>query len=262
MNFKDLNLKSCEGDDLSNHLSEIETTCKSLVVYQGQMKVFEGFVPNKPQSSNCIKTINIKWHIGFCIVDPQEKSLICFNDKKAADEYCCDKIIIRIDKIYPFQEKFKIFDKSNTDKINDLFEIPYYCDDDIIPKPASIICCSQKNNFDVDYYKKSNDLIKMVSSTLNNKSTLNFNSSTSLNYSKSATLSKLDTTKKMDMNGNCNLRNYNYTSYNSIDRKKISLVPIFQPVDFILNGQTIPAYYYNSSKISSIQGKFFLQLSK
>lgn len=253
MNFKDLNLKSCEGDDLSNHLSEIETTCKSLVVYQGQMKVFEGFVPNKPQSSNCIKTINIKWHIGFCIVDPQEKSLICFNDKKAADEYCCDKIIIRIDKIYPFQEKFKIFDKSNTDKINDLFEIPYYCDDDIIPKPASIICCSQKNNFDVDYYKKSNDLIKMVSSTLNNKSTLNFNSSTSLNYSKSATLSKLDTTKKMDMNGNCNLRNYNYTSYNSIDRKKISLVPIFQPVDFILNGQTIPAYYYNSSKISSIQ---------
>ncbi|CEF64009.1 Probable Ras GTPase-activating protein [Strongyloides ratti] len=254
MNIKHSYLKLYEDNNLSNHLSKIEETCKSLVVYQGWMKVFEGFIPNQPHSSNCIKTINIKWHIGFCIIDPQEKSLICFNDKKAADEYCCDKIIIRISKVYPSYEESKIFDNINTNKINNSLEISHSLKK-ILPKPVNVICCSPKNNLEVDYYEKSSHLMKIVSYTLNNKDALNFNFSSTSNYSKSATLSKLDTTKKIDMNGNCNLRNYNNTSYNSIDKKNVSLVPIFQSVNFLSNGQTIPTYYYNTSKIIPIQAR-------
>uniref|UniRef100_A0A0K0FJZ6 C-type lectin domain-containing protein n=1 Tax=Strongyloides venezuelensis TaxID=75913 RepID=A0A0K0FJZ6_STRVS len=247
--------KSNDDGYLSNHLSEIESAYKSLIVYQGWMKVFEGFIPNQPQSSNDTESLNIEWHKGFCIVDPQEKSLICFKDKKVADQYCYDKITIRVDKIYPVDKKYKMFDKSNISDVVDEFSVPFYSNN-TFQKTVNRFFSSKTNNLDVVDNKKACHSINMISYTLNNIDPLNYNFPSIPNHSKSATLSKLDVNKKIDNNGNCDLRNYNYTSYNSTNEKNNAL-PILQSVNFMSNRQTVPAYYYSSSKLIPIQGKFF-----
>uniref|UniRef100_A0A0N4ZZ51 C-type lectin domain-containing protein n=1 Tax=Parastrongyloides trichosuri TaxID=131310 RepID=A0A0N4ZZ51_PARTI len=227
--------------NMLNKISEIESSYQCLVVYQGWMEVFEGFIPNQPCSSNNTGRLNINWHKGFCISDPMEKSLICFNDKNIADNYCDNKISIRIDHLIPIEE---IYNMSTIEYSDNQFNFSYQPPICIVEPVNGFSQFSSKKCLEYNIYKKDN-----YSPQYNNI----LNSPTSLCLTKSATLSKLDVKKKK----NYDLRNlkYHYNNNSMNDQKKFS-ENFFLSTDLMTNTQTIPKNYYYSSILNPINGKF------